>query len=1045
VTGYGYPLVRRSLSIALRALSVILASAAVVLVLIVWRLASGPISLQPLTPYIEQALSAEGAGLRAEVGDTAMTLSAGHGIELVALDVRWKSPDGEVPIALPEIRVDLSLRALLFDGLLAPTRLDAEAPRLILVRDEGGGIGLASLAGERTEHTPTLDVQALLGPLLAEPASHEPLSYVQTVHIIGGEMVLDDRITGTSLRAGAADLTLARDAQSLRGQLDFKLDQPGHVVDVNLSGHYVASAPRIAYELKFGNLEPADIATFVPAVPATGLQFSISGTLRGAVKVEGGVLPVRFQLRSEKGRIELPDQLAQPVTFSDARARGGFDPAEMSLTLDELSLVSHGATLRASGTGAWPDSGLRLRADVEARDLTVAELDRFWPPEAGDAAREWVLENITEGRATRGTAHIEIDPGDLDQDPVPGDLISGSFEYQDLTVGYFKDFPPIAGIDGRATFDARSMQFTSSGGAVGELRLENGIATITGLGFEGRYMTRLEVVADIEGPLDAALTLLEREPLGFPSKLGIEPQNASGHATTKLRMDLPLYREVEDEDLRVAADARLTDVAISGLFGQVDLQNGRFTLDITDEDMDLAGDAVVQRIPLAVDWQENFGDDRQVLRRYHLSGTAGEADLAALGVTGLPEGLEGEVAFSVDGTQTPATQQLKAVLDLARMGITVPWLDWQKRPGEPGNLTLEALVPEEGAIRVDSFTLDAAGLSAQGSLQVGQEPFELRVLALDQFSFREQQLSGFIRRDVGGWHAEIVAKSLDLDPLVAQAGSLGGDDEAPPVEIDLKADRVLLGGRGVQAVVAHAVRNREGWESADLAAMLPGGARIEGTLLPKNGGHLLSLFTSDAGALLEALDQTKRVQGGELTLDATITRQRPDVAAEGTLVADSFTLLDAPVLARLLTLASLRGIGDVLGGRGIAFDELNVPFRLADGVLRLNRGRMSGSQLGLTFEGEINIETERLDLNGTIVPIYTINRIIGEIPVIGDFLTGSEGEGAFAATFTMTGEFAQPEIRVNPLSVLAPGFIRDLISGIREGTTTPPNPHPRDD
>jgi hypothetical protein len=242
--------------------------------------------------------------------------------------------------------------------------------------------------------------------------------------------------------------------------------------------------------------------------------------------------------------------------------------------------------------------------------------------------------------------------------------------------------------------------------------------------------------------------------------------------------------------------------------------------------------------------------------------------------------------------------------------------------------------------------------------------------------------------------------------------------------------------------VMHAVRSRERWQSADLTAMLPGGARLKGTLLPQNGVHLLTLFTSDAGALLQALDQTKRVQGGELSLNATITRQHPDIAAEGTLAAESFTLLDAPALARLLTLASLRGIGDVLGGRGIAFDQLTVPFRLAGGVVRLNRGRMSGSQLGLTFEGDIDTGTERLNLHGTIVPIYTINRIIANIPLIGNFLAGSEGEGAFAATFTMTGEFAQPEIRVNPLSVLAPGFIRDLVSGIREGTTRAPNPNP---
>jgi hypothetical protein len=1037
-------LFRRSLSIALSALSLILASAAVALILVVWRLASGPISLQPLTPYIERALTAEGGALRAEVGDTAMRLSAERGIELVALDVRWTDPNGEVPIALPEVRVDLSLRALLFDGVLAPTRLDAEAPRLVLVRDEQGGIGLASLAGQHSQPATPLGVQRLIKPLLTEPDPREPLSYVQTVHITGGEMVLDDRITGRSLRADAADLTLSRDARGLRGHLDFKLDQPGHVVNVRLSGHYVASASSIAYELSFDGLEPADMASFVPALPAGGLELSIDGTLTGGVTLDGDLLPVQFDLRSKKGRIELPEQLAQPVTFSDARARGGFDAAGMSLTLEELTFASHGARLRATGTGSWPDSGLHVRADVQAQDLAVGELDRFWPPDAADAAREWVLENITEGRATRGEMHIAIDPGDLDQDPAPADVVSGSFEYQDLTVGYFKDFPPITGIDGRATFDARSMQFKSSGGAVDDLKVEDGVATITGLGFDGRYTTRLEVLARIDGPVDQALALIEREPLGFPSKLGIQPQNASGQSTTNLRIDLPLYREVEDEDLSVAADARLTGLAIRGLFGEVDLQDGQFTLDITDEGMDLAGGAVVERIPLTVNWRENFGDDEEVSNSYRLSGTAGKTELAALGMAGWLEGLDGAVAFSVDGTQTPTAQQLEATLDLAQTSISVPLLGWQKSPGQAGRVTLQALVPEEGAIRIDTFTLDAAGLSARGSLQVGQDPFELRVLALDQFSFGDQDLSGFLRRDVGGWHAEVVAKSLDLDPLIGQVGGTTGGGALPPVEIDIKADRVLLGGRGVEAVVMHAVRDREGWESADLTAMLPGGARLEGTLLPQNGVHLLTLFSSDAGALLEALDQTKRVQGGELSLNATITRQQPDIAAEGSLAAESFTLLDAPALARLLTLASLRGIGDVLGGRGIAFDELTVPFQLAGGVVRLNRGRMSGSQLGLTFEGDIDIGTERIDLHGTIVPIYTINRIIANIPLIGDFLAGSEGEGAFAATFTMSGEFAQPEIRVNPLSVLAPGFIRDLVNGIREGTTIAPNPSPSD-
>src|SRR5690606_29518546 len=120
-------------------------------------------------------------------------------------------------------------------------------------------------------------------------------------------------------------------------------------------------------------------------------------------------------------------------------------------------------------------------------------------------------------------------------------------------------------------------------------------------------------------------------------------------------------------------------------------------------------------------------------------------------------------------------------------------------------------------------------------------------------------------------------------------------------------------------------------------------------------------------------------------------------------------------------------------------------FTLRNELLQLGRGRMYGSQLGLTFQGWVNLATDTLDLEGTIVPLYGINWTIGQIPIIGRLLRGAEGEGAFALTYGMRGPLAQPSITVNPLSALAPGFLRDLFSGLREGTLEPPEmPSSRD-
>ena len=80
----------------------------------------------------------------------------------------------------------------------------------------------------------------------------------------------------------------------------------------------------------------------------------------------------------------------------------------------------------------------------------------------------------------------------------------------------------------------------------------------------------------------------------------------------------------------------------------------------------------------------------------------------------------------------------------------------------------------------------------------------------------------------------------------------------------------------------------------------------------------------------------------------------------------------------------------------------------------------------MTSNGVVDLGRDRLDLQGTIVPAYALNSIIGNIPVIGPLLLGGEGQGLFAANYQVTGSAADPQVSVNPLSALAPGFLRRL-------------------
>ena len=117
-----------------------------------------------------------------------------------------------------------------------------------------------------------------------------------------------------------------------------------------------------------------------------------------------------------------------------------------------------------------------------------------------------------------------------------------------------------------------------------------------------------------------------------------------------------------------------------------------------------------------------------------------------------------------------------------------------------------------------------------------------------------------------------------------------------------------------------------------------------------------------------------------------------------------------------------------------------MPFALQSGRLTLGDSRAVGSEIGVTATGFVDLEAEQVDLEGTLVPAYTINSLLGNIPLLGKLFTGSKGSGVFAATYGMKGPFKKTEITVNPLAALAPGFLRDLISGLEKVGTEPIGP-----
>ena len=122
---------------------------------------------------------------------------------------------------------------------------------------------------------------------------------------------------------------------------------------------------------------------------------------------------------------------------------------------------------------------------------------------------------------------------------------------------------------------------------------------------------------------------------------------------------------------------------------------------------------------------------------------------------------------------------------------------------------------------------------------------------------------------------------------------------------------------------------------------------------------------------------------------------------------------------------------DTLGGDGLAFERFELPFTLSDNLLQVRSARLYGPAIGMTGEGDIHLEKRVLDFDGTVVPAYNANTVLGDVPVLGSLL-GKKGEGLFALNYAVKGPFDKVQVSVNPLSALTPGFLRGIFRPQRE-------------
>lgn len=1030
---------------------------------IAWRLAQGPWESPVLARALERAAAPQFA---LTIGHAALVWEGfargGRApLDIRLSDIEMTEPGNTRQLAIAKARVTLSAAALL-GGRLRVRRLSVEAPSLTLTRDRSGEIRVAKL-GAAGSNAP---LQSVLAALASPLGGSGPLSALRHVRVTGGRATVIDQVLGATWNVEGIDLAIDRApeggiAASLQGRMVVGSATAALRATATVPrGFGEAAAGPIALSAHAGAIVPADLAGLAPGfapLAAVHVPVTAAATLKLATGFKVAGLDVAVHIG--QGTIDVAG-LAEPVAAGDAEVTG--TPDHLAAALSKLTLAPPGAPVTTVSGHAELDreaGGYALTAEAALDHLRFADLAKLWPKGVGgDNTETWLAGNITAGVARDGHMRLAatIAP---DFSAVTFTALKGGITGDDLTVHWLTPIPPVEHVNAQLSFegpDALLITATSGQQQGTNLRTTKASVAISGLEEDNQFA---DIAVALAGPAADLLGILGGKRLNLLERVHLDLHGVGGTLAGALSIPhLPLLADLSADDVKIQAKGTTSDLRVAGLVAGRDLDAGNFSFSVDNDGLALDGAARIAGIPGKVKAALDFraGPPGEITQRATVTA---ETDTAALAAAGLDTAGVVRGPVGLDATwqqQRDGAGSIAVAANLGAATLTVPELGWRKAAGTAATAQGKLLLAGDRITAIEGLALKGAGIDVGGRLAfAGGRP---RLLVLPRLLWEpgtDASLTvGFPQTPQGFWDVVLTGDRFDISSLLkpppaprapATQAKAPPADHKQPVRGPAWTARVRLGrlvtgaGAGLDDLSARGTDDGLRMTSLDATGKARN-APFSAAITRQGAGYALHASAANAGTLLATLGVTNSVINGRLTVTATDPATSPLSDWSGQAEMHEFSVRDQPVLGKLLQAMTLYGVLDALRGQGVVFDTLIAPFRYRDDTLTLSDTRAFSASLGMTAKGTIGIASNQCQVEGTIVPAYFFNTLLGRVPLIGQLFSPEKGGGLFAATYGVHGNCDDPSVGVNPLAALTPGFLRGIFGIFDEPTQTPGAP-----
>jgi hypothetical protein len=756
-----------------------------------------------------------------------------------------------------------------------------------------------------------------------------------------------------------------------------------------------------------------------------------------------------FNIKATEGSIAADARAPMRLPIDDLAATG-FLASEGRVVLERFAMRAGGAEVTAQGEISNIGGAPQARFEGRIGAMTADLFKTLWPSWLAPQTRTWAAQRLAGGEVLGGTFKIArgaaLSRGDWA--PVTGneDRFTLALEGANLSFAMIEGWPLLT--VPRALLRVEGTQV--------EVTVPEAAQTAPDgrkLSLKGNFSVDLgqpqphtgELALRGQGPLSMAIDILEREAPAVLRDSGISLAGSEGTLDGNVTIRLPLGPQPQIGAATVEGRLRISDAKIpKALGGAHDFQGINVSVDLSPSAVEAKGKFLLGNVPAKLAWQHVFGAPPEKQPPLRISSILFEAERNELGLD-IDDLVHGEAGIEITITQdAKGERHARLRADLANAELVLESLGWRKPVGRRAVFEFDfAKGTGPYPIEMRNVRLDGENIAIAGWMGAGQD-FKVREYRFPQFSLdvvSNFEAHGKLRAD-NVWEVTAKGPTFDGRDLFRSFFFVPLEKQKDIAGLDLKAefDTVLgffeTSARGVRLSMS---KRANKLNQLDMRAGLAGGKQLDASVRAEAGRpRILVARSNDAGQVFKLVGFLPHAIGGDMSLEVNLDGKGL-AERTGLLAANRFSLLGDAI-----SVEGPQGPGPGGGRRRtvvrerIEFDSLRAPFSVGSGQFVLQNARIDGPLMSATMSGRVDFRTRKVHVVGTFTPLAALNKILSDVPLVGDIMTGPKREGMFAWNYALQGGLENPQVVVNPMSGVAPGFTRELFPILPVPEPAPP-------